>query len=521
MSSSRNEMADICFVLEGTYPFVMGGVSGWTHQLIQSLPDKSIELLCVQATKTEALERRYDVPDNVKGLTTIFLDDFKKGPVFSRLPDNCLDDIYASIERLFKTGDAGVFTTLIEGLKDPRVGARSILESKAAWKRILDVGERVTPSTSLLQFFWTWRSLVASLAACLTAPLPRAKVYHSISTGYAGIVGARAALEFGAPYMITEHGIYTNERRIELYSADWLYDTGRSRFSTVSKISELRDLWLSSFVSFARIAYDCADEITTLYTGNQAFQLADGADKNKLIIIPNGVDFDRFSQAANNRPDHPLTVALIGRVVPIKDIRMFISACDVLKQRLPDVEVLIMGPEDEDEEYAAQCHAMVSQLGLDETITFCGRVNISEYLPRVDLVALTSLSEAQPLVLLEAGAAAIPCVSTDVGSCREMVEGYAGDEVKGVGGRIVNCGDARAAGEAMAEILSNSELREQMGRVMQKRVEETYNKVIIDRRYRDFYNYWIAEANTRLQKSAGTDKSSVTVADSEAVPWQA
>ena len=56
-------------------------------------------------------------------------------------------------------------------------------------------------------------------------------------------------------------------------------------------------------------------------------------------------------------------------------------------------------------------------------MTFTGRVNLLEYLGKIDVVVLTSLSEAQPLVILEAGAAGVPVVATDVGACGEMILG--------------------------------------------------------------------------------------------------
>ena len=81
------------------------------------------------------------------------------------------------------------------------------------------------PHESFLHFFWAWRALFGGLVATLSFPLPPARVYHTVSTGYAGLLAARAAVETGRPALITEHGIYTNERRIEILQADWIVDT--------------------------------------------------------------------------------------------------------------------------------------------------------------------------------------------------------------------------------------------------------------------------------------------------------
>src|SRR3546814_16701817 len=66
---------------------------------------------------------------------------------------------------------------------------------------------------------------------------------------------------------------------------------------------------------------------------------------------------------------------------------------------------------------------LVAELGIGNAVQFAGRVDVAQWLPRIDLIVLTSLSEAQPLVILEGGACGVPVVAPDVGSCREMIEG--------------------------------------------------------------------------------------------------
>ncbi len=115
---------------------------------------------------------------------------------------------------------------------------------------------------------------------------------------------------------------------------------------------------------------------------------------------------------------------MVARIVPIKDVRTFILAAEMLAQIVPDVEAIIIGPEDEDQDYAAECRSLVRQGRLERVVTFEGRVpDIMDYYPRADVFALTSISEAQPLALLEAGAAGRPIATTDVGSCREILAG--------------------------------------------------------------------------------------------------
>ena len=81
-----------------------------------------------------------------------------------------------------------------------------------------------------------------------------------------------------------------------------------------------------------------------------------------------------------------------------------------------------MGPTDEDEEYARECFDLVELMELPDVV-FTGRVNVTEYLGGLDFTILTSISEGQPLTILEGYAAKLPAIATDVGNCRGLLYG--------------------------------------------------------------------------------------------------
>jgi glycosyltransferase involved in cell wall biosynthesis len=193
----------------------------------------------------------------------------------------------------------------------------------------------------------------------------------------------------------------------------------------------------------------------------------------------------------------PPTVALIGRVVPIKDVKTFLRAAARLRDSIPEVRALILGPLDEDAGYVGQCRTLVEHLGLDDTVTFTGRVALGDYLPEIDVIVLTSLSEAQPLVILEAGAAGIPCVATDVGACREMILGRSDEAPSlGAGGVVTPVANPAATAEAMARLLSDTAFRGRCSLVIQSRVRRHYDKHDLDQRYRALYEELIAAPDT-------------------------
>jgi hypothetical protein len=71
----ETETADVCLLLEGTYPYVTGGVSSWVHQLVTAMPDRTFALFHIGARADAGLEPRYALPKNVVAFEEMFLFD--------------------------------------------------------------------------------------------------------------------------------------------------------------------------------------------------------------------------------------------------------------------------------------------------------------------------------------------------------------------------------------------------------------------------------------------------------------
>ena len=481
--------ADVCLLLEGTYPYVSGGVSTWVNDLIRAQPQLTFHCVSLLADR-RARAFKYPIADNVVGLTHVYLQQPAAGPRHVRGLKELFDALEPSLLAIQARGGIADLARIVK-LVAPyrtRLGAEALLNSQTAWNALVRMYHGSVPDCSFLDYFWTWRAQLGGLFAALLAPLPQARVYHTISTGYAGVMAARAHLETGRPCLVTEHGIYTNERRIEITMADWLSEN-RPRMLAVDRTRrDLKDLWIDTFVAYSRAVYSTASFIVTLFEGNQEMQKRDGAPSERLRVIPNGIDFDRYAAVARADKGRKPTVALIGRVVPIKDVKTFIRAVAVVKREVPDVEALVLGPEDEDPVYAGECRDLVRILGLEGTLRFMGRQNLADWLGRIDALALTSVSEAQPLVILEGGAAGVPTVATDVGACREMLEGRRDEAEKlGPGGEITALADPAATGRALVRLLRDKAWHARCAAAIKRRVELYYNKKAIDGLYRTLY----------------------------------
>ena len=185
---------------------------------------------------------------------------------------------------------------------------------------------------------------------------------------------------------------------------------------------------MSSLKKISRLAYDRADAVTALYGHARKLQTELGCDISITHVTPNGIDVDSFANIPGKQPEDEgfINIGAVLRVTPIKDVKTMIRAFAFAAERVPNLKLWIMGPRDEDKEYAEECYELVEVLGL-ENVIFTGRIQVKEYLGRMDFTILTSISEGQPLTILESFAAHKPVIATDVGNCRELIYGEEGD----------------------------------------------------------------------------------------------
>lgn len=498
MYSRGGVMSDVCLILEGTYPYVTGGVSTCVYQLIKNTPFINYSILYIGATSHENDEYRYPIPDNVKLIKEIELFDYK---VDDELPNK---NIELDLELLLKFHNAprerkaelfgAVYNEVIKPLDDS-FNPFDILKSKQAWNMLSNYYKnkfKDQEAPSFIDYFYTWRFTHYPIFKILTTELPKAKLYHALSTGYAGLLGAVAKVQGNNAFMLTEHGIYSHEREIEIYQADWIFNA-ETDLQAKSNISTFKEWWIKMFHFMGQVAYQQADLITTLYEGNKEKQIRYGAEADKIKIIPNGIDYESFSSITKkSKKENEVHIALVGRVVPIKDIKTFIKAGSGLRRLLDDhinLKVSILGPYDEDPEYYEECKKLVSFLNLENVIEFTGKVNVKEYYGVIDALVLSSISEGQPMVILEAFAAAVPCVSTDVGSCSELIYGMSDeDRALGAAGEVVPFGKPDLLAQALFNVVSSPDDLMKMGKVAQIRAKKYYREDITVKNYLRSYN---------------------------------
>ena len=495
-------MDDICFIQEGTYPFVRGGVSSWTHNLIEDMPDLSFSVVVLSPTVGPPKKFNYPLPPNVKNVTEVFLYNviLPEQPCPNRKNKKVFWDIFLN----FLTGKdnqyGAHFEKLFPFICDPKLRAintRDIInskESQALAERMYE--ENKKDNCSFFDFFWTFRTMMLVFMQAVNAEIPPAKVYHAVCTGYAGIIGAVAKIKYNRPLLLTEHGIYTKERKIEINQSEHILKKQRSRVFVDQSQGTIRDLWIDCFCRLGRVSYDLSDKIVTLYGGNKKLEIEFGADPEKIDIIPNGVQVDKFLPQRSIGKSDPSTfvIGLVGRVVPIKDIKMFIKVCKIVIDKMPNVRFEVIGPTDEDENYLKECLELSKLLNVEDKCIFTGPKNLikENVYPELHIMALTSISEGLPLTILEALCVGVPCVTTDVGACSELIYGRTEeDKALGICGYVVPIGNADEFAQACLKILRNSNLHSEMVEAGYKRIDKFYQQDDIVGQYRDLYSHYL------------------------------
>jgi len=494
---STEQEADVCLLLEGTWPYVRGGVSSWIHQMLLGLPELRFSIVFIGGQRSSYPKRHYDVPDNVVHYDEVFIaESWQPRLAPTRNVPIADEQKMAQLYQFFHDPESpapGAAQQLLSSLVSGSWTVDQVLRSRASWDVLSEGYVKHCTDPSFINYFWTLRTIQPPviMLAELARTLPKARAVHAISTGYAGLLGAMLKELWGCHFILSEHGIYTKERKIDLAQAGWVAENPDEALSGSldPAAGYIRTLWIRFFERIGQLVYQSADPVVSLYEGNRRRQIKDGANPERTRVIPNGIDLQRWTKVLDQRPEGIAPVAgLIGRIVPIKDVKTFIRGMRSVVNVTPNAEGWIIGPGAEDPEYARECQSLVSSLGLSDNVRFLGFQDIQEIMPRLGVLVLTSISEAQPLVILEAWSAGTPVVSSDVGSCREMIEGSTEEDRElGLAGEVVSIADPQATARAVMGLLGSPERWQQAQATGLARVKRYYSDQLMFERYRQLY----------------------------------
>ena len=461
----------ICIIAEGSYPYVVGGVSSWTHSLINSFPEQEFVILAIVANRSLRGKYVYDLPDNVTEIHELYLDDVdweKKKGRKSRMNRREYDALRKLLLR-----QEPEWEVLFDFFQKKEISLNDMLMGEDFLNAVTEYYKLNYSQLVFTDFLWMLRSIYLSLFTTLKMEIPKADIYHCLCTGYAGVLGSMAKHIHGGRLLISEHGIYTREREEELITAKWVQGIYKT-------------IWMDQFAKMSDLAYKRADLVTSLYGHARDLQVELGCLPEKTRIVPNGIRIENFCSVSHKLQEDQgrINVGAVLRIAPIKEIMTLLQAFGFAKEREPSLKLWIMGPWDEDEEYARGCFELVDIMGVPDVV-FTGKVDSTQYYGRMDMTLLTSISEGQPLTVLESFAAGKPVIATDVGNCRGLILGEQ-DEV-GVAGIVTRIMNVQEIAQAIVSLAHNAPLRLKMGENGYRRVKARYQFRYMQDAYGDIY----------------------------------
>ncbi|MFA5335074.1 MAG: glycosyltransferase family 4 protein [Candidatus Omnitrophota bacterium] len=306
-----------------------------------------------------------------------------------------------------------------------------------------EMARRINPLKDLSAFFKILRIIMRE----------RPEIVHT-HTAKAGGLGRAAAVLAGVPVRIhTFHG--------------HIFDNYFSRPQATAII--LIERFLALFSKYIIVVSEAQkDEIVNKYKI---------AGEGKVRVVPLGLELDRFSSIAERDGrlrgelgigDGCVLIGIIGRLVPVKNHRMFLDACKKLFDMAGglDIRCVIIGGGEEKE----GLERYANELGIRDRVVFAGwKKEMAGVYADLDIVALTSLNEGTPVALIEALASGRPVASTDVGGVRDVVD-------DGVNGYLVPSGDSSAFAKRLLELCGDSRKRAAFGANGRAKVTGVYSK---------------------------------------------
>lgn len=211
----------------------------------------------------------------------------------------------------------------------------------------------------------------------------------------------------------------------------------------------------------------------------------EGFNPNKIQIIPNGIDGNRFLiKESTLKYENGLflekedkIIVIVARLDPIKNHTLLFKAMELIDKEEHKIKLLVVG----DGPLKSTLIQEVRKKNLHDRIFFLGeRDDIPNILAGIDLFVLSSLSEGMSITLVEAMAAGLPIIATEVGGNPDLIN----HEQNGL---LVPTGDEKAMADAILKVLKDTKLARSLGEAARQKFESEYTLEKMVKRYIDVF----------------------------------
>ena len=302
----------------------------------------------------------------------------------------------------------------------------------------------------------------------------RPAILHSASNFVVGLAGAEAAKRLGIPSIYEIRGFWhltQATKRFGYESSDHYHLSERLEFETARN----------------------SDHVFTITHALREILLENGIEPEKVSVLPNAVDPERFDISPRDSEleveleyEGKVVIGYIGSFVEYEGLELLMEAAAQLKNELGDVfRVLMVG----DGSVHEKLRRITRFLAIEDIVTFTGRVSYDEverYYSLIDIVPLPRLGLrvcelVSPLKPFEAMATGKVLITSDVAALAEIVD-------DGKTGLLHRKDDAEHLAEILREAITNSDLRETLGKQAREWVCETHSWDVISSRVTEVYN---------------------------------
>jgi polysaccharide biosynthesis protein PelF len=421
----------ILMTTEGTYPFMVGGVSTWCHELTHQMPEVDFKILAIVANPY--LSQQYQLSTNVTQLLKVPLwgteDPIEYG---WRFPfSRALKSKIATTGEIINQRFIPLFEQLLTGILSPdlmdidtlgetfvaihkyflRYDYHKTMMSIEVWmcfQKLVTTAwqSQIKPDRITLGEISETLKLLYRLCIPLHVPIPPVDLIHSSAASYCGLPGVIGKIEYRIPYLLTEHGINIREQYLNLRTSIPSVFVRRFLHYLVSAVVKLN--------------YHFADIIAPVCSYNTRWEQWWDVPPERIKIIYNGADPQKFKPQNCPQNSHPVVINM-GLIFALKGQLTLIEAAAIVRDKFPDVEFRLYGkPSDLD--YFARCQAKIEEYKLENTVNFAGFTNEPwRVYGEADVVVLSSISEGFPYAVIEAMFCEAAIVATDVGGVAEAL----------------------------------------------------------------------------------------------------
>jgi glycosyltransferase involved in cell wall biosynthesis len=472
----------IALISEGTYPVQRGGVATLVNEMMAELipayfKNQEVHFEAVSHlanTGPYKTKISYNIPRNVHLNPPILIYGYtmnptleikkelpesgdlferKKGMSKSKRRHTEIKNTIALLEQAIESCDMPLFYKVADRMQ--YFSSEELLISSATLEFLYEQYHKTTDADKpdFQRFQYQWRNVRQPLVNVVKSEKVKADVYYCVATGVSGVYSALAQRQFNCGLVLTEHGIYLEDRVVDL---------ANSPLHSFAKKT-----WIKTLEFYSKLVYDAAHSITTTCASNYYKQLRDGAPKEKLKLIAGSVHIVEKIPEFNDpglKDPASFQVGMLGNVQRVKRVELFIATADYLNTQHSKIKWKfgVMGMDDNnDKRYVEQIHTLVEKNPNLNNFEFSPYTSYVQAFAPLDTGVLMSSSEVQPRSIMEFLSLGKPMIGLDVGGIDELINGTGVDNY-GPGGLVCEVGTAEKVVKGVADAILTLYLRKHL-----------------------------------------------------------